>query len=266
MKKAILILACSILLSFESCGGSKPVNIVSFDEQKLEMTFDELIKAGNTVFVGEFVEAVQVTDTAFENVFSVKKDIAGNLKESTARIHAYFGQFQGDMEHFKKGSEYLLIANVYNNPLRDYPIYVINTEMSAAEETGVFTCDKKGMPEYEDNEELFRYIYNVFWSVDRTEKERSLYTLLLQIEDLFVKGDQDYNANTYTAVVKAVYDGDEDKLNSLLKEVGYLYVVIEKDRVDLGKEYVLTVFQADENSLVFIQNEKGKVFESDRND
>ena len=170
------------------------------------------------------------------------------------------------MEHFKKGSEYLLIANVYNNPLRDYPIYVINTEMSAAEETGVFTCDKKGMPEYEDNEELFRYIYNVFWSVDRTEKERSLYTLLLQIEDLFVKGDQDYNANTYTAVVKAVYDGDEEKLNSLLKEVGYLYVVIEKDRVDLGKEYVLTVFQADENSLVFIQNEKGKVFEADRND
>ena len=71
---------------------------------------------------------------------------------------------------------------------------------------------------------------------------------------------------TYTAVVKAVYDGDEDKLNSLLKEVGYLYVVIEKDRVDLGKEYVLTVFQADENSLVFIQNEKGKVFEADRND
>ena len=63
-----------------------------------------------------------------------------------------------------------------------------------------------------------------------------------------------------------VNDGDEDKLNSLLKEVGYLYVVIEKDRVDLGKEYVLTVFQADENSLVFIQNEKGKVFEADRND
>ena len=260
MKKVCLWLICLILAVTASCAGKK---FKASSAQKLDLPADELIRKSNAVFVGEFVEATEVSEYAFENRFRVKEDIGGTLKDAEVYVYACFGDLENDMDHYKKGKEYLLVTHYYEQIFRKHTLFVLNAEMVRDEETGRFTGKDMGLFALPTDQALFSHIKEVFWSVDRTEQVMPPYTVELHIKGLESEGDRDYNANTYFVTVNRVYTGDEAAVAELMKVKGYLYAVIEKGLAEPGKDYVLTMRQTDEGSLVFVQEELGKVFLKD---
>ena len=261
MKKTLCMLAISLILVVSGACYRKEVHLT--DSVKLNLSFDELIRKGNAVFAGEFIEAKQVSDYAFENKFAVKNEIAGTVKDNEVYVYTYFGDLENDMDHFRKGKEYLLAVHYYEQLFREHTLYVLNYEVARSEETGLFAGNDQATAGYHNDEELFQHIKEVFDSVDRTEVVMPPYTVELKIEKLESEGDADFHANTYFVTVEKVYAGEEKTLSELMKVQGYLFAVIEKGLVEPGNHYVLTFRQPDEGSLVFVQDELGKVFLKD---
>ena len=261
MKRSYIFLLCLTMLFCAACIEKKYQ--YSVEAVKIELPFDEIIRRGNAAFVGEFQEAKQVSEVAFENRFIVKTDIAGNLKVSEVYVYSYFGILERDMDHFEKGKQYLLLAHYYEQIFREHTLFVLNYEMAPSEETGLFISNEQGIPAYTSNQQLFDHIRQVFWSVDRTEKELPEFIVLLRIDARLNEGDSDYNANTYAVQLEKIYTEDESLFPMEMAEAEQLYAVIEKGKAEPGKEYILSVEQVDGQGLLFIQTEPGRVYEKD---
>ena len=248
------------------------------------VTFDEIITYSDVAIRCEYVETLTY-DSYSEKRFIVHDVLYGDVDDEiylyaehgTVNVGDY--SYESDAEIYEEGKVYLLVAEQFESVMYDHTRYLISSDLLLCEEDDMYTLYSEPI-EIPDGMTMEAYILDLHEqtaspddstsTADETEDleysseieemvGESDYIGIVTIQQLEIEGEV-HNGNTYQCSIVTMLTGDESAMSKNADET--ILIVILKDTVETGGEYIIGFDQVDDGSIIYTQATETSVYEA----
>ncbi len=272
---------CVVAVVISACGktGKSQDDVIVDSEYLMSyLSFEDLVGLSDSAILGEYVETITY-DNYVEHCFKVSEVYYGDIQDEQIYLYSNKGkayvdeidyEYKLDYCPYEVGKEYLLIMDKYSSIMFTHDRYVTGAELLICPEDGVCSMYSEPVAINKDMT-VADYIVSLPNSylptqidvakVYNNETEKAVanaeYVAKIKVCDLYFESET-HNGNTYLCDAELLYKGGE--LN--LREDGKILLVILKDTVEVGGEYIVCFSKVSENSVIYTQQTKDSVLEA----
>lgn|GEM_PF-5315243 len=277
----IVFTMCIVAVVISACGNtveSQEDVIVDSEHLMSYLCFEDLVGLSDSAILGEYVETITY-DNYVEHCFKVSNVYYGDVQDEQIYLYSNKGkayvekinyEYELDYCPYEAGKQYILIMDKYSSIMFTHDRYVTGAELLICPEDGV--CSMYSEPvSINKNMTVADYIVTLPNSylpaqmdvakVYNNETERAVanaeYVAKINVCELYFESEI-HNGNTYLCDAELLYKGSE--LN--LREDGKILLVMLKDTVEVGGEYIVCFSKVSENSVIYTQQTKDSVLEA----
>ncbi len=262
---AILIIACT------ACApkNNKDETITIEFEQNL-LTFEELVAHSNSAIVGEYIETIK-HDNYIEQKFKVIECLYGDVTDKEIYLYSNLGvahvnqinyTYEPGEDKYEVGDKYILVMEKITYIMYEHDRYMLSADVFMSETDKEYSMYSQPI-DIPAKTSIKDYICAIYNSVPHPTIQDTVVSYKNDIEEMV--GESPFvgvvkilglaneglvhNGNVYKCSVESLLKGKT--LNTY--EDGTILLVIQKNKVDINKEYIIGFYPADENSLIYTQ-------------